>query len=201
MKHLLNILVIYFGKESLKQFCKRIAIFFAGVIIITVVALCFCSCSPQKQLANLLAKHPELRQDTILRIDTFFVMPADSNSITFTIDDLLALDVDSTAPNPANSNITSDNSSISVATNGCDASITHNANGSYTLNLKQKPDTITVEKEIQVPVYLTKTEYKDKIVYQMNKWQTFCYVLGCILFFLLVAFLLLLIARFFISKF
>lgn len=152
-----------------------------------------CSCSAEKRLAYLLSHHPELRKDTVLRIDTFLVHPADTASTTFTIEDLqqllqqdtAALGSDSTPvyANPANS-LSKASASIRVENNGSIATITPNADGSFTLNGITKPDTIIIHDSIPVPAYVT--TYKDKIVYKMNNAQTFFFGLG-ILFLVLMA--------------
>lgn len=152
-----------------------------------------CSCSAEKRLAYLLSRHPELRKDTVLRIDTFLVHPADTASTTFTIEDLqqllqqdtAALGSDSTPvyANPAHS-LSKASASIRVENNGSIATITPNADGSFTLNGITKPDTITIHDSIPVPAYVTTS--KDKIVYKMNNAQTFFFGLG-ILFLVLIA--------------
>lgn len=183
------------------------------LIYILTLATLLCSCSAEKRLAHLLERHPELHKDTVYVIDTCFIYEADTNSVRFTIDDLIALQnqlqnqtlPDSVAlgtedhdPLEANNSTPQDHTnSISAENKGSLASITPNADGSFNLNAITKPDTVYLKKEIPIPVYFTKT--RDKIVYKMNQAQTFFFGLG-ILFLVIIAIALALkIAKFFMK--
>lgn len=171
-------------------------------IFLTMTLLC--SCSAEKRLAYLLAHHPELHRDTTYVVDTFIVAPADTASTTFTIEQLqqlLAQDSvalgNDTTPTYANScSPIKASASIRVENSGSIASITPNADGSFTLSGITKPDTIYIRDTLRVPAYVT--TYKDKIVYKMNNAQTFFFGLG-ILFLILIAIIIgIRIAKFFI---
>lgn len=163
-------------------------------ILYITILLSILSCSPQRQLAKLLERHPELHRDSVIKIDTFYITKAEQNSVQFTINDLLALSGDSisNAPDSAENYYQSKNS-ISAETSGCNANITANADGSFNLNIKQKPDTIHIIDTLDIPVYITNTEYKDKIVFEMTKWQAFFYKIGTTFIFTLVLLLIIFI--------
>lgn len=172
--------------------------------ILTCLTL-LCSCSAEKQLAHLLAKHPELHKDTVYVVDTFLVYPADTATTTFTIDQLqnLLASLDSTAlgdeqhPTDANNSTQpGTNAQISAENSGSIASITPNADGSFNLNVVTKPDTIFIRDSIPIPVYYT--EYKDKIVYKMNGAQTFFFRLGILLLAIIIIIIGIKIAKLFI---
>lgn len=158
------------------------------ILLFTIALTCF-ACSPQKRLAYLLTCHPELHHsDTILRIDTLIIKQAQTDSTTFTLNDLILTEqpspLDSSIAPIKTENVTQSATSInpiSVSTNGCDATITSNGDGSFKLKITQNEDTIKVAKQVQVPVYITKTEYKDKIIYKMNDFQKAFFWIGIIL--------------------
>lgn len=184
---------------------------------ILITATLLCSCSAEKRLAYLLAHHPELHTDTIIKIDTCIITVPDTNTVRFTLDDLAALQAqlqhqqeqqnqqDSVAlgtedqdPFEANNSTQQENTPhISAENKGSLASITPNDDGSFNLHAITKPDTVYLKKEIPIPAYFTKT--RDKIVYQMNQAQTFFFGLG-ILFLVIIAIeLALKIAKFFMK--
>ena len=173
--------------------------------IVTLTCL-FCSCSAEKRLAYLLEHHPELHKDSVYVIDTVLVHQADTATTTFTIEQLQQLLTptdtsalgDDQAPVYADptTHLQSYHNSICVENNGSKAVIIPNADGSLSLQAITKPDTITIQDTLKVPVYYTK--YKDKIVYKMNNAQTFFFGLG-ILFLVLIAIVIgIRIAKFFI---
>ena len=172
--------------------------------ILTCLTL-LCSCSAEKRLAHLLEKHPELHRDSVYIVDTFFTSVPDTNSVTFTIEQLQSmLDQagtvalgDSTNPTSANnSNAPGVFTPISAETSGCLATITPNADGTFNLNAIQKPDTIFIVDSIPTPVYYT--AYKDKIVYKMNNAQTFFFGLGILLIVIIAIALVIKIVKLFI---
>lgn len=150
-------------------------------ILTTIILLG--SCSAERRMARILYNHPELVEDTTMYIDTTIITPKQEDKKTFTIEDLQALRVDSTAPTTTNNSNQPDSTKIhiSVATDGCSASITPNADGSFNLNLKQNPDTIKIHKPYPVKKIITRTIYKDKIIYQMNGFQKTFFWIGIIL--------------------
>lgn len=186
---------------------KQIYGFIERVLIVIVLFLfflgCFCSCSPQKQLANILAKHPELKRDSALTIDKYYTVPEETDHTTFTINDLLALtdslqhaldslqQIHDADLDPAENITHPSPHAICAETSGSSACITANADGSFNLNLTQKPDTIHVIDTINVPVYFTDTQYVDKEVYKMTPWQSFFYRIGCLIFWVTAIILLL----------
>ncbi len=179
------------GKEKIIKGLERL---FVGFSLLTILIACLCGCSPQKQLARLLAQHPELHTDSIYKIDTFYIQPADSSTITFTIDDLRHL-VDTAADLDSVNIISKGNSPLylSTATQSSSATVTANADGSFSLNLKQKPDTIHITDSIKIPVYITDTQTEYITIYQQTKWQKFCYNLGLTLFIMVILFIILFI--------
>ena len=135
------------------------------------------ACSPQRRLAHLLAHHPELRGDTIVAIDTAIVRPEKTIERTITLEELSALAHDTAETRDSVENGTEKNR-ISIAANGMEAAIVANADKSFTLQLKQRADTVVVKKEVKIPTYYTKTQYVDKVVREMTKWQKGMYTIG-----------------------
>lgn len=158
------------------------------ILYILTAIILLGSCSAERRMARILYNHPELVEDTTMYIDTTIITPKQEDKKTFTIEDLQALRVDSTAPTTTNNSNQPDSTKIhiSVATDGCSASITPNADGSFNLNLKQNPDTIVIHKPYPVKKIITKTITKDKIVYQMNGFQKTFFWIGIILTIMIV---------------
>lgn len=180
MKKLIYKIYYEVGREKLIKCAERL--FVSLTLIVTFIA-CIISCSPQKQLADILLKHPELQRDSVVKIHKVYVQQAQTSATNFTINDLKAL-TDSahqctldTAPETAENNYHQP-ISISANTSGCSANITANANGSFNLNIKQKPDTIHITDSIKVPVYYTDTQYVIKEVNVLSKNQKFFYNTG-----------------------
>ncbi len=55
---------------------------------ILFLVLILASCTPQRQLARLLARHPELKRDSIIVIHDTNVTPYVQSSTGFTLEDL-----------------------------------------------------------------------------------------------------------------
>lgn len=132
-----------------------------------------CSCSPQKQLARLLEKHPELHRDSIVVFHDTIIRPGVRDSIYITnniIDSLQA--VASTTP------MSEQNSSkaTSVVAGNATAILSATSNG-FWLKAEQKSDTVYIDIEKEVPVYLTEIKEVEK---PLSKWQHFCLRMGWI---------------------
>lgn len=143
-------------------------------ILNIIFALLLCACSPQKQLANLLQKHPELqRTDTLVLNDTIILEPAraEIEISKAELQELLA----SEPTAEQNQNIERKEFSVSVGNSLATLSARE---GKIYLSAEQKTDTIFIEREIQVPTFLTATEYRDKEVYKLHWWQKPIYWLG-----------------------
>ena len=63
-----------------------------------LIAALLCSCAAEKRLAHLLAMHPELQHTDTLYKDRIIHLPAEQNSITFTLDQLKQIDIRQPTP-------------------------------------------------------------------------------------------------------
>ncbi len=119
------------------------------------------ACSPQYRFRQLLAQHPELypRDSVIQLTDTLFIK-SDSAVTHFNAD---TLKVDRP---------------IVVSTAHTNAIVKRINDKTFTLKTKQRPDTVTVEKEVKVPVYITEKQKEYIPVYQMNRNQRLFYKIG-----------------------
>lgn len=153
-------------------------------IVIAVLAVISMGCSPQKRLAVLLAKHPELQHDSSWVISKDIIVPADSASVEFSIAQLrdIAPETDSLEQSRTRNN------GLTVATmSGATATICATTQTDrYRLKVKTNTDTIHIRDTITVPAYTTRVAYKDKIVYQMNNAQSFFFWLGIIVMIVIV---------------
>ena len=154
-----------------------------GLILLLICVSCtVCSCSPQRQLSNLLTRHPELHQDTALAIRAPHILPADSADIDFTFADLggscLPDDGLSEQSRTRNNDLTVATRSGATATISATGKQTNAGDDIFNLSVRQAADTIYITDTITVPAYITKTEYKDKIIIQMNKPQRFFFGIG-----------------------
>ena len=168
----------------------RIAKICVALIVLLIILFTTCSCSPQKQLANLLIKHPELRQDTTLAIRAPHILHADSADIDFTLADLSG----SRQPDDGlleqsrtrNNDLTVSTRSGATATISATGKQTPHGEDIYNLSVKQPADTIFITDTITIPAYITKTEYKDRIITQMNKPQKFFFGIVATFFVILI---------------
>lgn len=143
------------------------------IVYLFITAL-LCSCAAEKRLAHLLAMHPELQHTDTLYKDRIIHLPAEQNSITFTLDELKQIDRQAT--NTSMSQQEDKTPDIQVSTPRSQASIQAHGNGKLTLNSTAPPDTIHLIDTVYQPTFITHTQYKDRIVHELNSFQSFlCY--------------------------
>lgn len=143
------------------------------LLFIIPLFACLCSCSPHKQLARLLEKHPELHRDSTIIYHDTIVMPGIEEHIFITYEQMDSLKAEaSTTQNQAQNSSTA----VSVVAGKASASLAATDKGVW-LTAKQAGDTVFVEVEKQVPVYLTEKQIVEK---PLSKWQHFCIRMGWI---------------------
>lgn len=144
--------------------------------ILTYIISCLllCSCAAEKRLAHLLAMHPELqRTDTIYK-DRIIYLPAEQNTTTFTLDELQQLDQQATES--AKHQEEDKTPDIQVSTPHSQATIKALGNGKLALQTQAPPDTIHLRDTVYQPTFITHIQYKDRIVHELNSFQSFlCY--------------------------
>lgn len=144
--------------------------------ILTYIISCLllCSCAAEKRLAHLLAMHPELQRTDTLYKDRTIYLPAEQNTTTFTLEELQQLDRQAT--DSANHQEEDKTPDIQVSTPHSQATIKALGNGKLALKTKAPPDTIHLIDTVYQPQFITRTQYKDRIVHQLNPFQAFlCY--------------------------
>lgn len=158
---------------------RRILTYLSAILLL-------CSCTAEKRLAHLLAMHPELQRiDTVYR-DRYIHLPAEQNITTVTLDQLKKLDQEATQQGQTETG-TDTPPAITTRTSRSRATIRAQGNGILTLQTEAPPDTIHVHDTVYQPTFLTRTQYKDRIVYKPNAFQSFlCYIGAVALLFLLV---------------
>lgn len=137
-----------------------------------------CSCSPHKQLARILQKHPELHRDSIVFFHDTITMPGVRDSIyitNHTIDSLQAVASTTSMSEQNSSNATS------VVAGNATAILSATSNG-FWLKAEQKTDTVYVEVKKSIPTYITEIKEVEK---PLTKWQTFKQQMGVMLMVLL----------------
>lgn len=141
-------------------------------IVIIATALFLCNCSAEKQLAYLLAKHPELQYiDTTFINDTIY-LPQEKSTTKITLEELLAIDSIAKA-NRDTAGKSADHArpTVSAATDRSHAAIKANGDKTFDLESTALPDTIIRTDTIYQPHYIT--EYKDRevTVYKQTWWE------------------------------
>lgn len=172
---------------------SHVAVVFVALTAI-LLAVLLCSCSPQKQLANLLANHPELHADTSVVLQTMHVLRADSASIEFTLADISGrCRPDTGELGQCTNSFMNAQQNLTVSTrNGATATISATGHcidpwkDKYKLSLNTPADTIYIRDTVPVPVYFTRTKVETQIVYQMTRWQRVFYTIGVVSSLLLV---------------
>lgn len=147
-------------------------------LLFLIISILLCSCSPHRQLARILLKHPELHRDSVVVYHDTITMPGVRDSIyitNHTIDSLQAV-----ASTTSMSEQKSSNATLVVAGNAT-AILSATSNG-FWLKAEQKPDTVFIDIEKEVPVYLTEIKEVEK---PLSKWQTYKMQMGVMLMVLL----------------
>lgn len=147
-------------------------------LLFFIMSILLCSCSPHKQLARILQKHPELHRDSIVVFHDTITMPGVRDSIyitNHTIDSLQAVASTTSMSEQKSSNATS------VVAGNATAILSATSNG-FWLKAEQKTDTVYVEVKKSIPTYITEIKEVEK---PLTKWQTFKQQMGVMLMVLL----------------
>ena len=151
-------------------------------LILSIPILFLCCCSPQRQFARLIARHPELHaNDSLLKITETFILEKDSAEVRFLAHDISQI-----------------MSEINVETPQTKAILTKLNDTIYSLKTILKTDTLTITKHIEVPTYYTKTQTIIKEVdAPLKRWQKSLISCGIITLLLLISTIITKIYKFF----
>ena len=132
------------------------------------------ACTPQRQLARLLNRHPELQRDSVITFRDTIITPYVKTAEPFTLEDLnVLINTKHALPWPDSSN--ADNKiGITAVANGARASIIATENG-FELVAEQLPDTNALEHKVVVPTYITREIKTEKPI---SQWKIFLMYLG-----------------------
>lgn len=155
-------------------------------ILIAAIVL---SCSPQKRLARLLVKHPELvKTDTIMRkfrVKDSVIVPGERIDTSF-----YSAWSNDTAFGTAFFSDTSKKTVLDVTRNNLSVKIQQAGKDKYQVSVIQKKSVIQYDKEIPVPVIRSVIQ---PVIQEKTKWKTFVYYgkIAFVILFALVLFTLL----------
>lgn len=150
------------------------------ILAILTIATLLCSCAAEKRLARFLERHPELhRIDTVLVHDTI-ILPAESNTVNFTLSELIAMDSIAKAAKDSANATDSTIPTVSVATDRSLAAITPKGNGTFDLTSTAKQDTIVRVDTCYVPSYLTEYKEVPVEVHKLYWWENGLMYIGAL---------------------
>ena len=141
---------------------------------ILFLVLILASCTPQRQLARLLARHPELKRDSIIVIHDTIITPYVQSSTVFTLEDLnnmLQKSRECDSLGLSNADI---KTGITAIADHARASIVADY-GQLRLIAEQLPDTTALEHKAVIPTYVTEIQ---KIPTPIPSWKVFLMYLG-----------------------
>ena len=141
---------------------------------ILFLVLILASCTPQRQLARLLARHPELKRDSIVIIHDTIVTPYVQSSTGFTLEDLNNMLQKSRAHDSLGSSNADIKTGITAIADHARASIVAD-NGQFRLIAEQLPDTTALEHKAVIPTYITEIQKKPTPI---PSWKVFLMYLG-----------------------
>ena len=141
---------------------------------ILFLVLILASCTPQRQLARLLARHPELKRDSIIVIHDTIITPYVQSSTGFTLEDLNDMLQKSRAHDSLGSSNAEIKTGITAIADHARASIVAD-NGKLRLIAEQLPDTTALEHKAVIPTYITEIQ---KIPTPIPSWKVFLMYLG-----------------------
>lgn len=141
---------------------------------ILFLVLILASCTPQRQLARLLACHPELKRDSIVIIHDTIVTPYVQSSTGFTLEDLNDMLQMSSAHDSLGSSNADIKTGITAVADHARASIVAD-NGQLRLIAEQLPDTNPFQHKAVIPTYTTEIQ---KIPTPIPSWKVFLMYLG-----------------------
>ncbi len=142
---------------------------------ILFLVLILASCTPQRQLARLLARHPELKRDSIIVIHDTIITPYVQSSTGFTLEDLNDMLQKSRAHDSLGSSNAEIKTGITTVADHARASIVAD-NGKLRLIAEQLPDTAAFEHKKTIPTYTTSPPIK--IPTPIPPWKVFLMYLG-----------------------
>lgn len=133
------------------------------------------ACTPQRQLARLLQRHPELQKDSVITFHDTIFTPYVKTAESFTFEDLQNLQDTNKHALPWSDLSNADHKTgITAVANGARASIIATETG-FQLVAEQLPDTNALERSVVVPTYITK-EIKTEV--PIPQWKIFLMYLG-----------------------
>lgn len=141
---------------------------------ILFLVLILASCTPQRQLARLLARHPELKRDSIIVIHDTIVTPYVQSSTVFTLEDLNDMLQMSSAHDSLGSSNADIKTGITAIADHARASIVADY-GQLRLIAEQLPDTNPFQHKAVIPTYTTEIQ---KIPTPIPSWKVFLMYLG-----------------------
>lgn len=154
------------------------------------IAILLGSCAAEKRLALLLKRHPELQStDTTIIHDTV-ILPQETNTTKFTLDELITLDSIAKAQKNTPTKKTAKDSvgkaadltipTVNAATDRSQASIKANGDKTFDLTTNALPDTIIHTDTVYQPKYITEYKEKEVEVYKQKWWQEILTSLGAL---------------------
>lgn len=145
-----------------------------GLLFITALIF-LSSCAPQRQLARLLSRHPELQRDSIVVLHDTIITPYVQSSTDFTMADLNQLLQHKRVLDTLGLSNADIKTGITALAGGARASIVPIDNGHFALIAEQLPDTNAFKHEVVLPVYTTEIK---KISVPIPQWKIFLMYLG-----------------------
>lgn len=141
---------------------------------ILFLVLILASCTPQRQLARLLARHPELKRDSIIVIHDTIVTPYVQSSTVFTLEDLNNMLQKSRERDSLGLSNADIKTGITAIADHARASIVADY-GQLRLIAEQLPDTTPFQHKAVIPTYTTEIQ---KIPTPIPSWKVFLMYLG-----------------------
>lgn len=141
---------------------------------ILFLVLILASCTPQRQLVRLLARHPELKRDSVIVIHDTIITPYVESSTGFTLEDLNDMLQKSREHESLGSSNADIKTGITAIADHARASIVAE-NGNLRLIAEQLPDTNALEHKAIIPTYTTEIQ---KIPTPIPSWKVFLMYLG-----------------------
>ena len=141
---------------------------------ILFLVLILASCTPQRQLVRLLARHPELKRDSIIVIHDTIISPYVQSSTGFTLEDLNDMLQKSRVRDSLGLSNADIKTGITAIADHARASIVAD-NGQLRLIAEQLPDTNPFQHKAVIPTYTTEIQ---KIPTPIPSWKVFLMYLG-----------------------
>src|SRR5574344_1728795 len=141
---------------------------------ILFLVLILASCTPQRQLARLLARHPELKRDSIIIIHDTIITPYVQSSTGFTLEDLNDMLQKSRERDSLGLSNAEIKTGITTVADHARASIVAHK-GKLRLVAEQLPDTNALQQKAIIPTYTTEIQ---KIPTPIPSWKVFLMYLG-----------------------